>query len=277
MTIELRPLLNHELQAAVDMINLGFSDYFVHIEITLPIFSNMVRMDGIDLACSRMIYVDGQAAGAALIARRGWTSRLAAMCLSPVSRGRGAGRAAMELLLTDASGRGDRSMVLEVIEQNTAAVRLYERCGFKVDRRLVSFEGSFDESGEFPDLEEIDLREAAALVTLHGLDDLPWQVSGESLAQMNPPNRAYRLEQAVIVISDPGANQIGIRSILVPPEFRRQGQATRLIHALIARFPGKQWLVPALLPEELAGLFIKAGFKPGELSQFQMSTEIKPV
>ena len=277
MTIELHPFLEHELQEAVNLINLGFSDYFVHIQFSLPMFLNMVRTDGIDLGWSRIIHWDGQAVGVALIARRGWTSRLAAMCLSPASRGQGVGRAAMDLLLAEASTRGDHNIVLEVIEQNTPAVRLYEKCGFKVDRRLVSFEGLFTPTMEFPELHELDIREVARHITLHGLENLPWQISGESLAQINPPSQAYRLDQAMIVISNPVAEQIAIRSILVPPESRRQGQATRLIQALTARFPGRKWHIPALIPEEMAGFFKKAGFKHGNLTQFQMSSEIKPM
>lgn len=275
MTIELHPFLDHELQEAIDVINLGFSDYFVHIELTLPTFFNMVRTDGIDLGWSRMIHLDGRAVGGALIARRGWTSRLAAMCLSPASRGRGVGRAAMDLLLAEASSRGDHSMVLEVIEQNTPAVSLYKKCGFKVDRRLVSFEGSFTTAMELPVLQEIDIRDVARLVTLHGLENLPWQISTESLAQINPPSRAYQLGEAMIVISNPAVDQIAIRSILVPAESRRQGQATRLLQALTAYIPGKKWLIPAVFPEEMSGFFERAGFKHGKLSQFQMSSKIE--
>ena len=39
----------------------------------------MVRKDGIDLAISRVLFTDDEPVGIALIARRGWTSRLAAM------------------------------------------------------------------------------------------------------------------------------------------------------------------------------------------------------
>jgi len=277
MTIELRPLLDFELQESINVINLGFSGYFVHIELTQAAFLNMIRTDGIDMGWSRMIHLDGQAVGAALIARRGWTSRLAAMCLSPASRGRGAGRAVMDLLLAEAATRGDRSMVLEVIKQNAPAVRLYESCGFKIDRRLFSFEGTSTEAVESPNLQETDIREVARLVTIHGLENLPWQISGESLAQINPPSQAYRLGEALIVISNPAADQIAIRSILVQLESRRQGQAKRLIQALIARFPGKNWIIPALFPEEIAGFLERVGFKRGDLSQYQMSSEINHV
>ena len=84
-------------------------------------------------------------------------------------------------------------MVLEVIENNLPAVRLYEACGFKTERRLVGYEAMFDPFGGEAKLEEVDIGQVSRLVGIFGLDDLPWQISAESLAQYSPPNRAYRL------------------------------------------------------------------------------------
>jgi ribosomal protein S18 acetylase RimI-like enzyme len=273
MTTELRSLFDDGLQESVDLINLGFSDYFVHIELTLPMFLNMARVESIDLGSSRLIYRDAAAVGVALIARRGWTSRLAAMCIAPDARGRGVGRAAMEMLLGEASARGDRSMVLEVIENNLPAVRLYEACGFRTERRLVGYEGIFGPFDEEAKLEEIDIRQVARLVSIFGLENLPWQISGESLAQYSPPNQAYRLGDASIVISNPAAEQVAIRSLIVLPAARGRGQARQLIQAVIARHPDRKWLVSALCPEEAGGFFEKIGFKRAALSQFQMRIE----
>lgn len=275
MKLELRPLLDYGLQEAVTLMNLGFSDYFIHIELTLPMFLNMARTESIDLGSSRIIWLDDEAVGIALIARRGWTSRLATMAIAPASRGRGAGRAAMDLLLAEASTRGDHAMVLEVIENNAPAVRLYEACGFHTERRLVSYEGTFAGTEERAELKEVDIREVARLVTMYGLDDLPWQISGESLAQSGAPSKGYQLDAACVVISNPEAEQVAIRSLVVRPESRGQGQARRLIEAVIAKYPGKKWLVPALCPEEVGPVFEKVGLQRGELSQLQMRIKIK--
>jgi len=279
MKTELRPLLGFGLQESLTLINLGFSDYAVPIQLTLPIYLNMSRVESVDFSHSRIIYLDDEAVGVALIARRGWTSRLSAMSISPASRRRGAGRAAMNMLLAEASARGDRSMLLEVIENNAPAVHLYEASGFKIEQRLVSYEGNFSNNGSNQpavDLQEIDIREVAALVTEYGLNNLPWQVSGESLAQSNPPGKAYRMDDAYIVISNPNAERIAIRSILVKPESRGQKQAERLIKSVMTMFPSKKWFVPALCPEEIGGLFEKLGFKRDDLSQLQMKIEIYP-
>lgn len=271
MKTDLRPLLDHGLQETVDLMNLGFSDYFIHIELSLPMFLNMVRVDGIDLGHSRVIYVDGEATGVALIARRGWTSRLAAMCLAPASRGRRAGRAAMDLILTEALSRGDHSMVLEVIEHNAPGVRLYESCGFKTQRRLLSYQGTFPQREAAAPLQPVDIREAARWVTIYGLEDLPWQLSGESLVQSGPPSTAWGLDQACIVLSNPDAEQVAIRSLIVLPDSRGQGQASRLVKAVLSHYPNRKWFISALCPEEAGGLFERIGFERGSLSQLQMS------
>jgi ribosomal protein S18 acetylase RimI-like enzyme len=62
-----------------------------------------------------------------MIARRGWTSRLAAMGITSNARSSGVGTWAMEQLIEEAKARGEKEMVLEVIEQNTAGVKLYEK------------------------------------------------------------------------------------------------------------------------------------------------------
>lgn len=277
MDIEIRPLLDFGLESAVGLLNRGFTGYFVPIELSLAGFMSMVHVDGLDLSQSRVIWQGEQALGVALIARRGWTSRLAGMSLIPEARGQGIGTACMVQLLTEARARGDRSMVLEVIEQNIPAVRLYQGCGFRIERKLCSYSGSFPElvnNSNVEKLQEVDIRLAAQAVTTYGLSNLPWQISGESLAQHGPPNKAYALEGAYIVISDPEARRIAIRGVVVEPQRRNQHKAIQLIRATLEKHPGKVWSVPALCPVEVGGLFEKAGFQQDTLSQLQMGVNL---
>jgi ribosomal protein S18 acetylase RimI-like enzyme len=279
MTLHLESVLDYGLDRAVDLLNRSFVDYSVQIELDAAELYHMVAQDGIDVSSSRVVYRDGQAAGIALIARRGWTARLAAMALVPEARGAGVGTGLIERLIDEARSRGERAMVLEVIEQNEPAVRLYGKCGFRTVRRLVSYVASPPHGGgqagqkEQPALVEIDVRELARQVSAYGLPDLPWQISGESLAHWGPPNVAYRLGDAFVLLSDPAASQIAIRALLVASRARRQGQATRLLRALLAHNPEKTWRVPALCPKETGGPFERAGFECTSLSQFQMIRE----
>lgn len=270
MNFELKPASDYSLPDLVEILNRGFENYFVPIAFNVNTFLNMVRKDGTDLTSSRVLLVDGNSAGIALIARRGWTSRLAAMGIAKEVRGVGAGSWFMDQLIREACERNEREMVLEVIEQNEPAVRLYEKHGFEIVRRLVSYIRRDAAEDAVHELSEIDLREAGRLISQYGLRDLPWQLSGESIAQLNPPVRALRGGQVYIVISNPEANDIVIWSLLTEPTVSGNGLALGMLKSVMAAYPGKTWHVPALWPEELGKVYEHAGFVREELSQWQM-------
>ena len=254
----------------VDILNRGFEGYFVPITFHVTSFLNMVRKDGIDLTASRILLKDEKPIGIALLARRGWTSRLAAMGVAKECRGMGAGSWFMEGLIHEARPRGEREMLLEVIERNVPAVHLYQKCGFEIIRRLIGLvrKGAVEHgSGE---LQEVDIRRVGSLISQHGLPDLPWQLSGESIAQIHPPSRAYCKGQAYVVISNPEAKDVVIWSVLVETSARGKGLGVDMLKSVIAQHPNKNWHVPALMPEELGNIYERASFVREELSQWQM-------
>jgi len=269
MNLELQSVLDFGLSQTSGILNLGFSDYLVPIQFDLPSFHTMLRTSHIDVALSKVVFQNGKAVGVALISRRGWSSRLAGMSLIPSARGQKIGYWLMEQLITEAKSRGDRRMELEVIEQNEPAVRLYEKVGFSKIRRLLGYIQEAPE-GEKDEIIEIDIQQMADLVNYCGLTNLPWQVSGESIALMGPPNRAFQLGAASAVITDPDADTIAIRSLLTLPASRKEGCASQLLQALFFTFPNKAWSVPAIFPEEMGVFFEAQGFILQELSQFQM-------
>ena len=270
MNLNTLPASNYSLAELATFLNEGFEEYFVPIQFTVPAFLNMLRKDGIDLTSSRVLLAEAQPCGIALIARRGWTSRLAAMGVSKKMRGKGAGSWLMDELIKEACQREDREMVLEVIEQNEHAVKLYQKYGFQTVRRLVGCLRTDATEDPKSDLQEIDLRQLAQLIAQHGLPDLPWQLSAESVAQMNPPARGYRMGPAYIAVSNPSLDHVVIWSLLVEREARGQGLGTNLLKSVIANHPDKTWHMPALCPEELWKVFERADFEKEEVSQWQM-------
>ncbi len=318
MSLELKTMLDYDLGQAADIMTRAFAGYQVRIEVDSARLSEMIVQDGIGIGDSRVVLRDGEVVAAALIARRGWSSRLAGMAVLPEARGQGIGGWLTEMLLAESKERGERRMELEVIASNAAAVRLYEKCGFRRIRRLVGFSAAGkagpegvasgeagagevrageDGPGEpaageahggeaaagnaaardavTGDLkvEEADIREVARKVTAYGLSNLPWQISGETLAKFGPPYVAYAMDGAYAVISSPRERSVTIRSVVVEPERRRRGRAARLLRALIAAHPAEEWRVPALCPEEMAPLFESLGFARGSLSQLHMVAE----
>ncbi len=176
----------------------------------------------------------------------------------------------MEKLIHQARERGDHEMTLEVIEQNDAAVHLYQKFGFQTMRRLVGFIRREAIELEDYELNEIDLREMGALVSQFGLRDLPWQISGETIAQMTPPVRAYRNGHSYAAISNPHMDHVVIWSVLVEPQERGQNLGSHVLKQVIAQFTGRTWHVPAIYPEEMSGMFERASFELEKLSQWQM-------
>jgi ribosomal protein S18 acetylase RimI-like enzyme len=276
MNLSTRPASNYLLADLVQVLNRGFEQYFVPIQFTNSTFLNMLSKDGIDLSASRVLLADDRPCGIALIARRAArrASRLAAMGIALDTRGKGAGTWLMKELIAEAHERGEHEMVLEVIEQNQPAVRLYENYGFKRIRRLI---GCIRQGGEVKqegELQEFDVNELGRLITQHGLPDLPWQLSRESITQMDPPARVFRHGETYIAISNPEAEHIVIWSLLVEPQARGRGLGTKMLKRVIANHPGKTWHVPAICPEEFSGVFERAGFERESLSQWQMKLSL---
>jgi ribosomal protein S18 acetylase RimI-like enzyme len=270
MTFTSNPASDYSNAELVDILNCGFEGYFAPITFHVTAFLNMIRKDGIDLLSSRVMLKDDHPMGIALMARRGWTARLAAMGIASEYRSMGAGSWFMTQLIQEARQRGEREMLLEVIEQNEPAVHLYKKCGFEIMRRLIGLICKDAVQNMAGELEEIDVHRVGSLITQYGLPDLPWQLSGESIAQTNPPARGYCKGQAYAVISNPEAKDIVVWSLLVEPSARGNGLGVDMLRSVIARHPHRTWHIPALLPEELGIVYERAGFVREELSQWQM-------
>ena len=275
MNLTLKPAFEYDLSQLADILNQSFTGYLVAIQVDAILLAQMVRKESVDLVASRVVLQHEAIIGIALIARRGWTGRLAAMGIAPAWRGQGVGRWLIRQLIAEARARGERRMLLEVIEQNEPAVRLYSRAGFRPLRRLVGYAAQQPKGSADPQLQEVDLSEVARRLIRHGLPDLPWQISGETLAQTGLPTQGYRLGPAYAAISDPSQSHISLRAFIVPEYAQPQVWAPRLLQALIAKYPEKVWKIPVLFPEELIhGLFESLGFEREQLTQLQMRLEI---
>ena len=271
MAFSFIPVSGFGLASAADLINRGFADYVVQFKMTEATLWHAARLDSIDFNASSVVHVDGTPAGVVLMARRGWTSRVAAMAVVPEFRRQRAGRALMEHVLAGARQRGERAMVLEVLTSNTPAVRLYESLGFAKVRRLTSYAGPAP-SGLTPvaELAEVDLRAVAAALIRGEETNWPWQLSGETIAMLTPPHVAYQLDGAWVALVNAAGPSVTIRALAVDGPDRRTERAVRLLHAVMARHPAAEWRVSAIWPEDLEPWITGAGLVRDELSQWQM-------
>jgi GNAT superfamily N-acetyltransferase len=275
LTVQLQPAFTRSLGELATLFNTAFDQYIGgQVSFTEASLASFIAHENVDLSLSQIVTRDDQPIGFGLIARQGWSSRLVAMGIVP--RGEGVGKWALSRLIEQAAQRGDHWLELEVIEQNTPAVRLYEGAGFQRLRRLVGCEASAP-PGEVAALERIDVAEIGRLVIISGAPDLPWQVAGASISRYASPNVGLHMDHAYAVISNPEAATIVLRTLFVPPDYRGQGRVRRLLRALFAQYPGKRWFVPAICPEEYGQLLIDHfGFQPQPISQFQMYRDLSP-
>jgi ribosomal protein S18 acetylase RimI-like enzyme len=256
-------------------LNRGYEGYPYPIRFDHKGAFHMIRVDSVDLCASVAVQNEGKTIGVALVARRGWNCRLASMSIDPNFRGKRVGTMLTEFIIRAARERGDRNYVLEVIEQNTPALKLYQSAGFAPVRRLFGYSAEAIEGKEDAALEEVDPVTVAATVSRWGMNDLPWQISPPALTALGPPYRAFQLGPASALISNPTAGSIRLCALVVNPAVRRQGWATRLLRALSAHFSGKKWSFSILIPEEIPErFFTQLNFHKEQLTQIQMARSL---
>ncbi len=275
MTLTYKPAVDLSLPDLAALFTHAFTGYIGGtVNMTAPLLAGMIAQNGINLNLSTLAYRDETPVGFGLIARQGWTSRLAAMGIAPEAQGQQVGYHLMTDLIEQARLRGDRHIELEVFEQNVRAVKLYEKTGFRILRRLIGCTLSQPQGDPSPDLTEIDIFDAARLIMAHSPADLAWQVSASHLIRLGSPDRAYRLGEAVAIISSPANETVAIRAINVPPDHRQRGYGSRLLSALWGAHPAKHWIIQPICPEEFLGFFEKNGFTRMELNQYQMRLDL---
>jgi ribosomal protein S18 acetylase RimI-like enzyme len=279
-SIGARPVAECTAEEVVAALRRGFEGYLVPLRFTPQAYERRFRAENLDPYASRVYERGGAPVGVMLIARRGWTSRVAAMGFAPEVRGQGLGRRFLGEAITEAEARGDRTMLLEVFEQNPSARALYTKLGFQEQRRLVGWKWEPGEAAadlaDAENLTEIDPLEFGRLVARQGEPGLPWALQAETLSAATAPARAWHLaHRAYALVADPAAEKLGLTALVVPQPHRRQGWGSRLVLALTAAFPGRPWSVSPVVPEGLVGdFFTQLGWGGWEIQQIEMRLEL---
>jgi ribosomal protein S18 acetylase RimI-like enzyme len=291
--VTLAPLTEDQVGEVVDVMNRAFSDYVVPMHLPEAALQAMIARDTIDLGQSYLARAaDGTGLGVALTAVRRTgdqvRSRVAAMGVALEGRGQGLARRLLERQIADARARGSRELVLECFSNNARALPLYESAGFRVRRRLLSYEG--DVAGlHLASSAAVALRPVAptdlpALAARCAEADPPWQMEPSTLATLSPatPARTIHLPDVpgpvgYLVLGLPGgadATEARLMQAGVLPAYRRQGVATAALAAWLAEHPAVARITIApVLPEDMTGLrgWLEAiGFASGPLEQVEM-------
>lgn len=277
MTFEMIPAYDVPLAEQAKVFSQAFTGYVGgSFEMDAAALARFIFHQGADLSDSYFVRTAEGLIGFAYINRTGNISRVGGMGIVPAARRTGLARRLLAHLLEEAQTRGDQAMMLEVIEQNPAAHRLYVQQGFRETghllgwRRKVNTPGS--ESAEL--LEEISLIAASQLPSALEYPDLPWPISRHAIAK-SAAKCAFRSGHALIVMGDPEVSPVRLHALSCPD--RMDWAALReALSALLQRYPDREFFTPPVFPEQFGQeVFQPLGFAREPLSQFLMRYDLR--
>lgn len=174
-----------ELAAAF---NAAFAEYFFPITLTTEQLSMRVRLEQLDIFRSLLAYDADRLVGMALIGLRREVAWVGGFGITLEYRGRGRAHELMTALVEEARSLQARTLTLEVLSQNSAAIRLYERAGMSCARELIIYERNLDAASPSRSVTQLDEAPAAELLQhfqrLH-LQPPAWQRDLPSLLAMD--------------------------------------------------------------------------------------------
>jgi ribosomal protein S18 acetylase RimI-like enzyme len=248
-----------------------FAGYIVPVRVTPSALEARNRIEGVDLFASQIALHGTAPVALALIARRGRRSRIAAMGVVLEARGAGVGQALLDKVIGDAKVRGDDALVLECIASNERALRLYQRAGFVMTRRLVGWRAGALVP-EVQPIVEVDPAELGRALARSDHGGLPWQLAPETLAVLTAPMRGWTIDGSAFATGSVGEHEVSIRAVFTRPERRREGHAARLVRGLAATFAPRLLAMAPIAPEGLGHeLAAHLGAAPHELAQIELA------
>ena len=132
-------------------LNRAFEHYLVPIAFSAEQLHLHIAYNDVDTSLSPLWYAeDGSVIAAALLGVRGKRGWIGGFGVAPEHRGRGYAGELVEYMLAQARERGLESVTLEVLSENAPAIRVYERAGFRITRRLHSLETIVEEPAPAP-------------------------------------------------------------------------------------------------------------------------------
>lgn len=158
MISELRSFADLAPERRVEALNRVFEGYVLPFKMSAEQFTLHVASNSIALDASPVFVEDGEVAAAALVGIRGSRSWIGGFGVAARQRRRGTGRRLLERTMESARERGALEMQLEVLENNPAAIALYESGGFSRTRRLHSFRTALQQR-EAADVREVSVSE----------------------------------------------------------------------------------------------------------------------
>jgi GNAT superfamily N-acetyltransferase len=276
MTFEIIPAYDVPLADQAKIFSRAFARYVGgSFEMDAAALARFICHQGADLCYSRFARTPEGLAGFAYINRTGNVSRIGGMGVVPEVRRAGLARRLLVHLLEEAQARGDQAMMLEVIEQNPAAHRLYAQQGFRETGHLAGWrrKAHTPASESAMPLEEISLIRASQIPSALEYPDLPWPISRHAIAK-SAAACAFQSGHSLIVTGDPEVSPVRVHALSCSNGMDWTALRATL-SALLQRYPDREFFTPPVFPEQFGQeVFQPLGFVREPMSQFLMRYDL---
>lgn len=216
--------IEHLLEAFND----AFSDYDVPMHMEKSQLERHMHANGCSLEDSVGLFDEGRLVGFLLVARRNSIAYDAGTGIRPPYRGRGLAHALIDEVVKHTTKRGCTSFVLEVLDTNERAKRLYEKHGFLTTRTLACYRldhCAFDSDGSLCLVEQ----QQPSLPV--GSCKPSWQYSEESIRAGSYTGFDVVCDHQAVGTICLDTKRGMIAQIFIQPEHRRKGYGKQAILA----------------------------------------------
>ncbi len=201
--ITFTPAAAFSLDALATLFTRSFEAYFYPGITTSEVLARRIVTENIDLLRSVILLVDGEPSGVALLARRAQQAWCGGFGVVRDRRGQGLAHQLTAAMLEQARAAGAERLTLEVLTRNLAALRVYERAGFTITRRLLVLVWHPDDE-VVPDGPPLATADPEALVMGHFAAFHPvraaWQRAPAALLSQ-PDLRGLTLSEAGVLVA----------------------------------------------------------------------------
>ncbi|KAM9993688.1 hypothetical protein ACTFIZ_011652 [Dictyostelium cf. discoideum] len=257
-----------DLKELTDVFNFSFSDYVIKFVVTEESLSQKIQGDGVSMDHSIGIYNENEEEnkleGFILLAPDNFKNPTklynSATGVIPTARGNKLIERSFSQMRPIFKENGIDSIVLEVIQTNPRAIKVYENCGFKITRELHSYKGDLNKDSLLKYLNNNNENEIIIEKVEKLTDDFINFIENENGDQkqtrMNPSwsntNQVIQREfnmgfNKIWIAKDNKTNKIigflsihsqsqRIRQVYVTPTFRNKNVATKLFYTMSNEF-----------------------------------------
>jgi ribosomal protein S18 acetylase RimI-like enzyme len=233
--MQIRPLEPGDFPLLLTTFNEAFSDYAVAFQLSADALAEMLLRRGYAPQASVGVFDGDRLVAFTLNGLGGWRGRLTGYDTGtgvvPSNRGRGLSSRMIDAATDLLRAAGARQYLLEVLQSNERAIRVYQRAGFEVTRALQCWSvDSSEASPPLPPAAAIDWTEVARWFDV----DPSWQNSIEAVGRARAPRTIYAATGGRLlgcaVVFDNG----DLPFLAVAPDARRNGFGRQLLRSASA-------------------------------------------